>query len=126
MEQQTITDVTLGDLLARVQAMKDAGARLVQICATRLPECVQLQYSFDKDFAFSSMRLTLSGDGKDVKVPSMTPVYFNAFHYENEIHDLFGINIEGNLVDYKGNFYRTAVKSAFNCAKPPAAGEAGV
>ena len=124
MENQTITDVVLNDLLGRVKVLCDEGHRLVQICATRLTDRIELQYSFDKDFVFSSMRLTLTRDGKNITVPSITPIYFSAFHYENEIHDLFGVNIEGNVVDYKGNFYRTALKTPFNCVQPPAAGGA--
>jgi ech hydrogenase subunit D len=47
--------------------------------------------------------------------------------YENEIHDLFGVPVDGLTIDFKGNFYKTAVKYPFGspkmpCAKP-AAGE---
>ena len=36
-----------------------------------------------------------------------------AFLYENEIHDLFGIAIEGINHDYNGKLYRTAVEAPF-------------
>ena len=37
-----------------------------------------------------------------------------ALLYENEMHDLFGINVKNMAIDYKGTFYRTAVKTPFN------------
>ncbi|MBF0485047.1 MAG: NADH-quinone oxidoreductase subunit C [Candidatus Omnitrophica bacterium] len=121
MNQQTYTDIEVKDLLSTASRMKDAGQRLVQICCTKLPDRLEIHYSFDKDYAFTSFRLTLK-DNSTI-VPSISKVYWNSFHYENEIHDLFGIKVEGNVVDYQGNFYRTAIKTPFNIATPAAEGE---
>ncbi len=119
----TIQDIQVSELLPKAQAMKSDGQRLVQICCTKLPDKLELQYSFDKDFAFTSLRVTLADTS--TPVPSLSRLYGNAFHYENEVHDLFGIQVEGNVLDYKGNFYRTAVKTPFNCATPAAPAEGG-
>jgi len=98
--------------------MKAEGQRLVQICCTKLPGKLEIHYSFDKDYKFSSFRLTLADNS--TSVPSISKIYWNSFHYENEIHDLFGIKVEGNVVDYQGNFYRTTIKTPFNIATPAA------
>ena len=41
-------------------------------------------------------------------------ICWSSFIYENEIHDLYGINIKNINIDYKGKFYRTDVKAAFS------------
>ncbi|MBF0569931.1 MAG: NADH-quinone oxidoreductase subunit C [Candidatus Omnitrophica bacterium] len=116
---QQIIDIQVSELLARAQQMKDQGQRIVQICCTKLPDRLELQYSFDKDYEFTSFRITMPN--ADAPVPSISGVYLSAFLYENEIHDLFGIQIDGIAVDYKGKFYRTSTPRAFNpveSAKP--------
>jgi ech hydrogenase subunit D len=41
-------------------------------------------------------------------------IYPNAFLYENEIHDLFGVGITHIAVDYRGTLYRTALGTPFS------------
>jgi ech hydrogenase subunit D len=41
-------------------------------------------------------------------------IYPNAFLYENEIHDLFGVAIKNINIDYRGTLYRTAIKVPFS------------
>ncbi|MCK7507946.1 MAG: NADH-quinone oxidoreductase subunit C [Desulfobacterales bacterium] len=48
------------------------------------------------------------------EVPSISGVYLGAFIYENEIHDLYGIHVTGINIDFKGTFYKTAVKYPFS------------
>ncbi len=109
---QKIIDISIPQLTGRVQQMKDEGHRLVQICCTKLPDKLELQYSFDKDYEFTSFRLSLADTS--TPVPSVSKIFLSAFIYENEIHDLFGIQVEGIAVDYKGRFYRTNTPRAFN------------
>jgi ech hydrogenase subunit D len=82
-----------------------------------------LDYTFESDAGFQNYRVLLSVDSP--RVPSITPAYWCAFLYENEIHDLFGIEIDGLAVDFKGNLYKTTVKYALGqaCTRkaPPAA-----
>jgi ech hydrogenase subunit D len=44
--------------------------------------------------------------------------------YENEIHDLFGVPVDGLAIDFKGNFYKTAVKFPLGSTKAPCAAPA--
>ena len=45
-------------------------------------------------------------DGETVE--SITGSYWNAFVYENEVHDLFGIEFLHSALDFHGNFFKTA------------------
>jgi ech hydrogenase subunit D len=93
------------------------GCRLVQISATRLPEQIELTYSFDLDSRLTNLRLTLPGI--ETRLPSISSIYGCAILYENEIHDLFDVKVEGLAVDFGGNFYRTAVKFPFGSTQTP-------
>ena len=51
----------------------------------------------------------VSGIKKGVtEVPSVTELFIAAFVFENEAHDLFGVNVVGNLIDFQGRFYSFA------------------
>jgi ech hydrogenase subunit D len=87
------------------------GYRLVQIGCTTLPGAYELNYSFDKDYRFKNLRVT-AAPGEEL--PSISVIYPNAFLYENEIHDLFGVVIRNINIDYRGTLYRTAIKVPFS------------
>ncbi len=109
-EQKTII-IETKELVGRAAEYISNGFRLVQICAVTLPDCIELNYSFDKNYLFENLRLLIRpGD----EIPSISPVCWSAFLYENEIHDLYGITIKNIIIDYRGNFYRTGVKGAFS------------
>jgi ech hydrogenase subunit D len=117
--EQTLEVIAASALLKSVRAMRVQGARLVQICATALPEQFELTYSFDIEGRLASLRVLVPIE--DPRVPSIALIYGCAFLYENEMHDLFNIKVEGMTVDFRGNLYRTAVKYAFGKTIPPAA-----
>ena len=103
----------------RVRTFRQEGWRLVQIAANRIPEGLELTYSFDLDSRLSSLRLLLPSDA--LRIPSISSIYWAAFLYENELHDLFGLAVDGMVIDFKGTFYKTAVKFPFGTTKMPAA-----
>lgn len=111
IEEQTIIGVMPETLVAETRKLCEQGYRLVQICATRLGEELQLDYSFDLNRKFVNFRFLLPKTGG--RVPSITGVFFCAFTYENEISDLFGVQVDGNALDFKGTFYMTAMKHPF-------------
>lgn len=113
-ESQPTHAITPAELLAKVQELRQGGYRLVQMGATRLAETVEVNYTFDRDLTFLNLRLTLPPEG--VAIPSISGCYWCAFLYENELHDLFGLNFTGIVVDYKGKFYKTAVRHPFGAA----------
>jgi len=107
-----IRDMTIGcgDLITEALKAKNSGYRLVQICATRTQDGYELLYSFGKEYDLLHLRITI---GTDAKVLSISKIYPPAFLYENEIHDLFGVQIELISVDYKGTLYRTEKETPF-------------
>jgi ech hydrogenase subunit D len=57
-------------------------------------------------------------------LPSISSIYLCAILYENEIHDLFGVQVAGIAIDFKGKFYKTAIKFPFASVKLPCASSA--
>lgn len=123
MNQEQIEVITVDALRARVTAKRQEGQRLVQISATRLPDHVELTYSFDLNRQLTNLRLLLPG--QNTCLPSISAIYGCAILYENEIHDLFDVAVDGLTVDFKGNFYKTKVKFPFG-SKAPCAPAASV
>ncbi len=113
-EKQETVEIATRDLLERVVQLAREGYRLVQIGCTRLEE-FQIDYSFDKDYKFLNLRLRVPAERPEV--PSISGIYWSAFTYENEIHDLFGVDVKNINVDYGGNFYRIEVKAPFNVTR---------
>jgi ech hydrogenase subunit D len=119
MIQEQIELISVEQLLDKVRALHQQGQRLVQISATRLPEQMELTYSFDLDSRLTNLRLLLPGEA--TRLPSISPIYGAAMLYENEIHDLFNVQVDGLTVDFKGSFYKTKVKFPFGSIKAPCA-----
>lgn len=111
IETQTIIAVMPETLVAEARKMREQGYRLVQICVTRLGEELELNYSFDRNREFVNLRFRQPKNG--ARVPSISGIYWCAFAYENEISDLFGVQVDGNVLDFKGNFYKTAMAHPF-------------
>jgi ech hydrogenase subunit D len=103
--------IDIHELITRVGQMKNEGNRLVQIGCTGVEEGYEINYSFDKDYKFQNLRILVK---QDTVVPSISGVYWGAFIYENEIHDLFGITVAGMNIDFKGTLYKTSVKYPFS------------
>ena len=110
-EPQENTPIGKNDLVGMVAQFFAEGYRLVQIGCSTLPSAYELNYSFDKDYRFKNLRIT-AAPGEEV--PSISVIYPNAFLYENEIHDLFGVVIKNINIDYHGTLYRTAIKVPFS------------
>lgn len=97
------TPLTLAGLPELARTGKARGWRYVQILAVNTETGVDLVYSFMKDGTL--LNYTIEGVQKTDVVPSITNEYFTAFVCENEIHDLFGVHIEGIVIDFDGAFY---------------------
>ena len=110
-EEQTLALIEVSDLLARVEQYKKAGNRLAQIGCTKDGDVFEISYSFDKEYVFSTIRISIP---QTTEVPSVSGIYWGAFVYENEIHDLYGITIKDINVDFKGTFYHVSAKYPFS------------
>lgn len=121
--KQIFIQTEVADLLGKAAQYKKDGYRMVQILCTRVPEGYELTYSFDKDYVMENLRVVVPLDGS---VMSVTSQYWYAFVWENEIHDLFGLNVEfiAPEVDYGGKFFHLAKPMPWHelaNAKQPAA-----
>lgn len=96
-------------LLAKVRQLKDEGYRLVQICAIDNGQTTLL-YSFAQQGGMTNLEVALAAGES---VDSIGDFYPYAFLYENEIADLFGVNVTGMKVDFRGTLYQTSVKAPF-------------
>lgn len=108
---QVTTAIEVGKLIGSVERFRNEGYRLVQISCTKVGDLYEINYSFDKDYRFENLRITVQ---QDTEIPSISGMYWNAFIYENEMHDLFGIPVRGMNIDFKGTLFRTAVKHPFS------------
>jgi len=111
LQKQEIIDIELVDILNKAREMKNAGYRLGQILA--LPD-LTLMYCFVKDEELTTLRC-LADDCTPVE--SISGIYSYAFMYENEIKELFGVNILNINLDFDGNFYETSVKVPFKAVE---------
>jgi ech hydrogenase subunit D len=98
--------------LDRVAAFREDGWRLAVINATAvLPTDGLEDGAFDVTWSFARgqdlvhvRERILPGE----EVPSVSGSFEASFLYENEMRELFGINVTGMAVDFRGQLYRTA------------------
>ena len=99
-------DFTLDDI-TRVKEEKLAdGWRAVQILCTNCEDGIEILYSYTKDDVMENY--IVHGVTKQDTVPSITDAFIGMFPFENEAHDLFGVNVEGIAIDFGGRFYDLA------------------
>ncbi|MCX8157288.1 MAG: NADH-quinone oxidoreductase subunit C [Verrucomicrobiae bacterium] len=108
---QTIVPVPAAELPARVLMLRHEGWRLVHISATPAGEQIEINYGFDRLGKFQTLRVTLPA--AEPRLPSISRIYWAAFVYENEMHDLFDVQVEGMAVDFHGHFIKTATPFPF-------------
>lgn len=101
-------------LLTRVELYRREGWRLVMINATpvkpgpEVPEgSCDLMWSFEREGRLEHLKERVTAADP---VPSISGLYAFAFLYENELKELFGLDVQGMNVDFKGQLYRTATK----------------
>jgi ech hydrogenase subunit D len=109
-ESQPLKVVSQEGLLSGAVALREEGYRIVQICCTMIEGKFELTYSFDKDYKFTSLRVTVT---PETEVRSITGIYAGAFLYENEIKELFGVKFIGINIDYNGHFYKKKIDAPF-------------
>jgi ech hydrogenase subunit D len=110
-EDQTILTIQKEELMDHVQKLSQEGYRIIQISCTQADSHFLIDYSFDKDYRFFGLRVALPIHQPEL--PSISKEFLAAFLYENEIHDLFGIKVNGMAIDYGGKFYRIEAKTPF-------------
>lgn len=110
-------DVPLDDLLTRVQTLKHEGMRFIQLCAEFPEDGIDLVYTFYDETRDNALNLCVSLP-ENAEVPSIQGLYFAAFSYENEAHDLFGVNFINMKLDFGGHFFNLAETSPMTVITP--------
>lgn len=105
---QDFRSISLDKLIDTCKERKNEGYRLAQLCPKlERDDSITLIYTFVKESEMINYKV--SGIKKGVtEVPSVTELFIAAFVFENEAHDLFGVNVVGNLIDFQGKFYSFA------------------
>jgi len=110
MGQQTIKTIASNDLLTETLHLKNNGYRLVAITCTN-KDGMELSYSFDKDYDLLNLRFITD---TEEEISSISIIYPFSFLYENEIKELFGVNIKDISIDFNNSLYKIPVKTPFN------------
>jgi ech hydrogenase subunit D len=111
---QDIQTTKASDLLSAVADIKSDGYRLGQACATKTEGGVDILYTFEKDEVLKNLKVSL--EDKTPELQSITGIYWAAFIYENEMHDLFGVKFKNLALDYGGHFFKIASETPWNPA----------
>ncbi len=112
MGYNTINEISLQILLPEVLKRKKMGMRLSQACASYLEGKYELSYSFadDENLNYETLRVVV---GLNEPVPTISDMYPYAAFYENEMKELFGVNILLIEPDYRDKFYRIKAQTPF-------------
>jgi hypothetical protein len=94
-------------------ASVESAAAATSPAPAEAPGVFEIAWAFAKDGKLETIReQIIAGDA----VPSVSEFFGAAFLYENEIRELFGIDVVGIAVDLKGQLYQTATKVPFSHA----------
>ena len=116
---KNVKEITRDDLLCEVASKLPLGYRFVTMTCVDLGDAFDILYHFDKNYELLNLRLRLP---KGQSLPSISGQVFAALVVENEIKDLFGVAVDGLLIDYGGRFLLAeGAPVAPQLKQPPAA-----
>ncbi|MBO5560933.1 MAG: NADH-quinone oxidoreductase subunit C [Firmicutes bacterium] len=107
-----IEEIDYHDLLEKSIEKKRQGYRLSQACAAYSGGKLELSYSFADDETLELVTFRLVID-KETEIISLSEVIPYAAFYENEMKELFGVNIQLIEPDYKNKLYRINTETPF-------------
>lgn len=104
--KQDFRPLALDQLLDTCKEYKEKGYRLDQLLPKlERDDTITMIYTFVMGEEIVNYKIGGIIKNETV-VPSVTELFIAAFVFENEAHELYGVNIEGNVLDFKGNFYK--------------------
>lgn len=130
MQKAIYTTVGIEELLSHVQALKGVGARFVQMHAERNVDdgSYRLVYTFinvraaqehiAQDGSYAIENLVVEGIDQYQEIPSVSSYYPAVFPFENEAHDLFGLDVTDMQIDFKGFFYQVSTAEPMSVITP--------
>lgn len=109
-------EISVEGLPALSERMQAEGHRFVQLLAVNTEAGIDVQYTFMKDGVLEVF--TIKSVTPEIPIPSITDRFIAAFVFENEIHDLFGVNVRDIAIDFGGNFYVMAQPTPMTIISP--------
>ncbi|MBE6466134.1 NADH-quinone oxidoreductase subunit C [Denitrobacterium detoxificans] len=113
---QHFQDIQLSELRAIAQRRNAEGWRAVQTHCVNTEEGIDITYTFEREGIYENFRIR--GVQKTDEVPSLQDMFLGLFPFENEAHDLFGVNMTGMVLDFQGAFYDLAMKEPMTVISP--------
>lgn len=88
-------------LLQQAQTLKYEDYRFVTAsCVDTADGYLDVIYHFDKDLTLKNFRVKVK---KGEEIESISKIFLPAILVENEMKELFGLNVTGMLIDYGGH-----------------------
>lgn len=115
---KTFQDLQLDNLVSTAERLKREGWRCVQMLCVSTDNGIDMTYSFANDNTLANYQVR--GITEGTKVPSIQNLFLNIFPFENEAKDLFGVDMEGMVLDFAGQFYAVAEKEPMTILTPEA------
>lgn len=98
---ENTTIITPEQLASKAQSFKLSGYRFATAtCCDNGDNTLDVYYHFEKNYELFSVKITVE---KMAIVPSISNIYFCAVLVENEMKELFGLNVSGMVIDYEGH-----------------------
>ena len=94
---QELSDIS--NFLPLVHHYKADGYRFITMTAVDNESSFDIYYHFDKDLELMQIRVNIT---KQDSIPSISYIYGAAFLVENEVKELFGVNITDISIDFDG------------------------
>jgi hypothetical protein len=108
---QVFRDITLSEMRTAAESYQARGWRFVNICGSTVGEEVELIYSFSDGLPLENLRFRVDAT---TELPSISDLFPNCFFFENETHDLYGVQFSNISIDFKGTFYEVSVPTPMN------------
>ena len=117
---QHFEDISIDDILSVAEREHEAHSRFVQVLCINGEEGIDLVYSYQKtaDQGYVVHNYRVHGVKSETHIPSVTKFYLVAFPFENEAHDLFGVQVDDIAIDFKGGFYKVAMDKPMTVISP--------
>lgn len=109
-EAYTLETVDIETLYKIALERQRSGYRLAQICATAFEGYNEVIYSFAFDYTFENYKIIVPIESE---INTISDFFPSAMLFENEMKELFGVQIKSINPDYRDKLYRIAVKTPF-------------
>ena len=117
---QHFEDISIDDILSVAEREHEAHSRFVQVLCINGEEGIDLVYSYQKtaEQGYAVHNYRVHGVKPETHIPSVTKFYLVAFPFENEAHDLFGVQVDDIAIDFNGGFYKVAMDKPMTVVSP--------